>query len=158
MCKFITEMSKQCPKTTRWRLCCKHLGTSHDVESFASGSFLECILLSKERTIILISVKETLKTLVLSAQKWSISSETALKIPTKSAIFLLFFGKVCPWKSQEIWLFTSMTYQKPCKYLYNLSIGLILATLSRVSPGRDEEEHKFISYSVNSCWKSSLIL
>ena len=84
----------------------------------------------------LISVKETLKTLVLSAEKWSISSETALKIPTKSAIFLLFFGKVCPWKSQEIWLFTSTTYQKPCKYLCNLSMGLILATLSRVCPGK----------------------
>ena len=38
---FVTEMSKQCSKTTRHRLCCKKLGTSHEVKSFANGSFLD---------------------------------------------------------------------------------------------------------------------
>ena len=37
-------MSKQLPKTTRRKLCCKKLGTSHDVKSFAIGSFLECFV------------------------------------------------------------------------------------------------------------------
>ena len=32
-------MSEQCSKTTRRKLCCKKLGTSHEV--FAIGSFLE---------------------------------------------------------------------------------------------------------------------
>ena len=34
-------MSKQRLKTTRRKLCCKNLGTSRDVKSFAIGSFLE---------------------------------------------------------------------------------------------------------------------
>ena len=34
-------MSKHFPKTTRRKLCCKNLDTSHDVKSFAIGSFLE---------------------------------------------------------------------------------------------------------------------
>ena len=38
---FITTMSKQRSKTTRHKLCCKKLGTSHDVKSFAIGSLLD---------------------------------------------------------------------------------------------------------------------
>ena len=38
---YITRTSKQHPKTTRRKLCCKKLGTSHDVKSFAIGSILE---------------------------------------------------------------------------------------------------------------------
>ena len=34
-------MSKEGPKTTRRKLCCEKLGTSHDIKSFAIGSFLE---------------------------------------------------------------------------------------------------------------------
>ena len=34
-------MSERCPKTTRRNLCCEKLGTSHDVKSFAIGSFFE---------------------------------------------------------------------------------------------------------------------
>ena len=34
-------MSKQCPKITSRKLCREKLGTSHDVKSFAIGSFLE---------------------------------------------------------------------------------------------------------------------
>ena len=37
----ITTMSEQRSKTTRRKLCCEKLGTSHDVKSFATGSFLE---------------------------------------------------------------------------------------------------------------------
>ena len=34
-------MREQLSKTTGCKLCCKKLGTSHDVKSFAIGSFLE---------------------------------------------------------------------------------------------------------------------
>ena len=37
-------MSKQQPRTTRRRLCCEKLGTSHDLENFAIGSFLDGIV------------------------------------------------------------------------------------------------------------------
>ena len=36
-------MCKQHPETTRRRLCCKKLGTSHDVKGFAIVSVLERI-------------------------------------------------------------------------------------------------------------------
>ena len=38
---FITTMSKEGLKTTRRKLCCEKLSTSHDIKSFAIGSFLE---------------------------------------------------------------------------------------------------------------------
>ena len=41
---FVSEMCKQGPKTTRCRWCCKKLGTSYDVKSFATGSFLERVV------------------------------------------------------------------------------------------------------------------
>ena len=40
-------MCKQHPETTRHRLCCKKLGTSHDVKDFAIGSFLERIVVER---------------------------------------------------------------------------------------------------------------
>ena len=64
---FVTEMCKQCCVTTRRRLYCEKLGTSHDVKGFAIGSFLEEQMMT--------SVRKTLKTLVWSEQNWSISSE-----------------------------------------------------------------------------------
>ena len=44
---FVTETCKQRPKTTRRKLCCEKLGTSHDVKSFAIGSFLERIVVER---------------------------------------------------------------------------------------------------------------
>ena len=115
---FVTETFKQRSETTRRRLCCERLGTSHDVKGFAIGSFLECIVESK---IMMSSVRKTLKTLVWSAQNRSISCEICLKITTKSAVFLPIafrpslpwkfprnrpiFPRFCPQKSREIWLF-----------------------------------------------------
>ena len=40
-------MWKQRSKTTRRRLCCEKLGTSHDVKGFAIGSFLERIVVER---------------------------------------------------------------------------------------------------------------
>ena len=39
--------SSQRPETTRRRLCCEKLGTSHDVKGFAIGSFLERIVVQR---------------------------------------------------------------------------------------------------------------
>jgi len=44
---FVTEMYKQRSETTRRRLCCEKLGTSHDVKGFAIGSFLERIVVER---------------------------------------------------------------------------------------------------------------
>ena len=44
---FVTETCKQHPETTRHRLCCEKLGTSHDVKGFAIGSFLECVVVER---------------------------------------------------------------------------------------------------------------
>ena len=43
----VTEMCKQHSETSRCRLCCKKLGTSHDVKGFAIGSFLEGIVVER---------------------------------------------------------------------------------------------------------------
>ena len=40
-------MFEQHPETTRSRLCCEKLGTSHDVKGFAIGSFLERIVVER---------------------------------------------------------------------------------------------------------------
>ena len=65
---FVTERCKQRPETTMRRLCCKKLGTSHDVKGFAIGSFLEHIFVER-------------------AQKRRFLAKFALKITTKSAVF-----------------------------------------------------------------------
>jgi len=46
---FVTEICKQHPvtTTTRHRLCCKKLDSSHDVKGFIIGSFLECIVVER---------------------------------------------------------------------------------------------------------------
>ena len=44
---FVTETCKRRPETTRCRLCCDKLGTSHDVKGFAIGSFLERIVVER---------------------------------------------------------------------------------------------------------------
>ena len=44
---FVTETCKQCSETTRRRLCCEKLGTSHDVKGFAINSFLERIVIER---------------------------------------------------------------------------------------------------------------
>ena len=43
----VTEMCKQHSETSRCRLCCEKLGTSHDVKGFAIGSFLERIVVER---------------------------------------------------------------------------------------------------------------
>ena len=45
--RIYLETSKQHPKTTRRKLCCKKLGTSHDIKSFAIGSFLDGIVVER---------------------------------------------------------------------------------------------------------------
>ena len=116
--------AKRRPETTRHRLCCKKLGTSHDVKGFATGSFLEHIVV--ERANDDLCLKNVKKAGLISQ---SISSEFSLKITTKLAVFFqLFLGEVFPENYCEIgrffWEFVpknptkfdffSATYQKPC--------------------------------------------
>ena len=68
---FVTETGNQHSETTRRRLCCKKLGTSHDVKGFAIGSFLECIVVERANDDL-----------------WTRQTISSLKITTKSAVFL----------------------------------------------------------------------
>ena len=44
---FVTETCKQRPETTRPRLCCEKLGTSHNLKGFVIGSLLERIVVER---------------------------------------------------------------------------------------------------------------
>ena len=117
--KLITEMSKQYPKTTWCRLCCRKLGTSHDVE----------------RTNYNLCKENVKNTGLVSAKTIDFLEKSALKIPVKLAFFYrLFFSEVCRINSRKIPLksggvFTNLSlkilqnltffsvtymYQKPC--------------------------------------------
>ena len=99
---FVTETCKRRPKTTRHRLCCEKLGTSHDVKGFVIGSFLEHIVV--ERANDDLCLKNVKKAGLISQ---SISSEFSLKITTKLAVFFqLFLGEVCPENCCEIGRFS----------------------------------------------------
>ena len=85
------------------RLCCKKLGTSHDVKGFAIGSFLECIVNERAnddlcyksvKNAALIRAKP-IKTLYLT----KIFPENNHKI---GRFYRLIFGGVCPENSHEI--------------------------------------------------------
>ena len=101
-------MSKQCPNTTRQRMCCKKLGTSHDVKGFAIGSFQGCIVVDREN---LTSVKDTLKMRSIFGE---ICPENSRNITCFLAIVLWqslpgkyprnwpIFPKICPSKPFEI--------------------------------------------------------
>ena len=122
--------------TTRRRLCCEKLGTTHMLKAlpfFAIGdigSSLEHIhVVRKEQ--MMTSVRKTLKTLVWSAQNRSISSEIiCLQNNHKIGRFLPIafwwsLPRKLPWnwsflfanlslKIPRNWTFSSATYQKPC--------------------------------------------
>ena len=103
-------------------------------------------LLLKEQMII--PVKKTLKTLVMSMQDWSILTKFAKRNPAKSSVFYwLFLGEVsprnfpwnqpiflrtCPWKSFKIWLFCTETPR-------NRPICLRILTFSREYPAKSAD-------------------
>ena len=47
-----SQIYEQRSETTRRRLCCEKLGTSHDVKGFAIGSFLECIVVERANDVL----------------------------------------------------------------------------------------------------------
>ena len=142
---FVTETCKQHSETTRRRLCCENLGTSHDVKGFAIGSFLKRIVVERALT----SVRKTLKTLVCWAQNRSISREIcpennpkirrfftdcfpakfATKIPAKFPQNRPIFSRFFPKKSREIWAFFPRPIRSPVNYL-QLSKNLYIKKLS----------------------------
>ena len=101
--KLITEMSKQYPKTTWCRLCCRKLGTSHDVE----------------RTNYDLCKENVKNTGLVSAKTIDFLEKSALKIPIKLAFFYrLFFSEVCRINSRKIPLksggvFTNLSLKIP---------------------------------------------
>ena len=60
-----SQIYEQRSKTTRRRLCCEKLGTSHDVKGFAIGSVLERIVDERANDDL---YRKILQTLVWSAQ------------------------------------------------------------------------------------------
>ena len=77
-------MSKQCPKTTRRRLCCEKLGTSHDLKNFAIGSFLDGIV---ERVNGYLCLQKRQKYWSDYCKTDRFLAKFAQKIPTKSDVF-----------------------------------------------------------------------
>ena len=97
---FVTETSKQCPKSTGVDYVAKNctaLALMLKASPFNSAlvHFWSVLLLLKEQ--MMTSVKKTWKTSVWSAQIRLISREICPKIPTKPVIFNpLLLGEVCP--------------------------------------------------------------
>ena len=117
---FITETCKQHPETTRHRLCCEKLGTSHWL--------CHWFQLLKEQ--IMTSVRKTLKTLLWSVQNRSISNKVFPENNQKIGLFLpinfrlslprkfprnwsIFPQKIAPKNPVKLGFF-SETYQTPC--------------------------------------------
>ena len=113
---FVTETCKQRSETTRRRLCCKKLGTSHDVKGFAIGSFLERIVVDK------FALKITTKSAVfLPIAYGQVCPENSREIPAKSTDFPRF----CPQKSREIWIFFPRIIRSPEKPMILLVINCV---------------------------------
>ena len=95
---FVTETSKQRSETTRRRLCCEKLGTSHHVEGFAIGSFLERIVVERAEKPI-----DLLRNLPENNHKFRrfftdcFPAKFALKIPTKSTDFSVILSPKIRW-------------------------------------------------------------
>ena len=108
--------------TTRRRLCCEKLGTSHDVKGFAIGSFLERIVVERANDDLcwknvknagLISVKPPISSEICPENNHKIGRflptacqrSLPLKFPRNFCEIGRFFREFCPQKSREIWLF-----------------------------------------------------
>ena len=125
-------------------------------------------LLLKEQMII--PVKKTLKTLVMSMQDWSILAKFAKRNPAKSSVFYwLFLGEVsprnfpwnqpiflrtCPWKSFKIWLFCTETREIGrfvCKFwLSPANIPWNRPIFPRICPWKSREIFLFFPRNIRS--------
>ena len=106
---------KQRPKTT----------TSHDVKSFAIGSFLEQFVVKNSKWLSLL--KKTLNTLVKSVQNHSISSKICLENSHKIIGFLpiVFAVKLSP-KLVDFSVNLSLNIPQNLTFFHDLSEALIL--------------------------------
>ena len=78
-------MCKQRPETTRCRLCCEKLGTSHDVKGFAIVSVLECIVVERANDLCYKNIKNAG---LWSVQNWSIFNKVFPENNHKIGLFL----------------------------------------------------------------------
>ena len=127
---FVTEMCKQHPETTRRRLCCEKLGTSHDLKALPLVHFWSVLLLKEQMTT---SVRKTLKTLVWSAKNRSISIEICLENNHKIRRFFTdcfpakFAPKIPPKFPRNRSIFPRFCPKSPAKFNFffrDLSEGL----------------------------------
>ena len=108
----------ECLKTTRRKLCCEKLGTSHDVKIFAIGSFLKRFVVRIAKLSSLL--KKTSNTFVKSAQNQSISREICPESSHNIGHFLpIVFRRICLKIPQNLTFF-SASYQKPCSTAYSI--------------------------------------
>ena len=104
---FIATTNEQRPKPTRRKLCCKKLGTSHNVNSFAIGSFFD-------RFVVRIATRSSNQCKVINFEK-----NLSRKFPQNQPFFTdCLLVKLAPKVSSNLSLkilrnLTSMTYQKP---------------------------------------------
>ena len=103
---FITMMREQCPKTTRCKLCCENVGTSHDVKSLAVLAQKNSRALRREENFHKISC-------FLPIVFWR--SLIAPKISWNQPIF----AWICLW---EIGLFFSQSIGSPVHYKQSLPL------------------------------------
>ena len=123
---FVTAMSNQRLKTNRRKLCCKKLGTSHDVKTLP--------WLSSRAHCCWITVKKTLKTLVNRRKSDQFLAKFAQKISPKSALFLpIVFRQNLPKNPREISAKSadfspnmSLKFPQNLTFFRNLSEALIL--------------------------------
>ena len=81
----------ECPKTTRCKLCCKKLGTSHDVKIFAIGSFLKRFVVRIAKLSSLLKKQQTHSSNQHKINRFLV--KFVQKVPTTSAIFYRFFSE-----------------------------------------------------------------
>ena len=142
---FVTETCKRHPETTRCRLCCEKLGTSHDVKGFAIGSFLKRIIVERANDDL---CQKNVKNAGLIL--WLFSTQISLEINRFCAelafftdCFLVkFASKIHPelpqnWpifrefvlKNPAKLAFSSTTCQKPCyRFTQKLLVGIDCVT------------------------------
>ena len=123
---FIATTNEQRPKPTRRKLCCKKLGTGHNVNSFAIGSFFD-------RFVVRIATRSSNQRKVINFEK-----NLSRKFPQNQPFFTdCLLVKLAPKVSSNLSLkilrnLTSMTYQKPYSMVKSIRFGCLKISRTEV--------------------------
>jgi len=124
---FIATMNEQRPKPTRHKLCCKKLGTSHDVKSFAIGSF-------RELFVVKIATRSSNQHKVFDFEQ-----NLSRKLPQNRPFFTdCFLAKLAPKISTNLPLkilrnLTTVSYQRPCSMVWSIRFDCLKISWTEVS-------------------------